>query len=67
MAFSFPAIAAGIAVAHWDLRSTTYVYGAIVITLAAAPTVAVAGRDEFGAAVRSKRTMTKRTRRELRP
>jgi MFS family permease len=44
LAFSVPAIAAGIAVAHWDLRSTTYVYGAIVIALAAATTVAVAGR-----------------------
>ncbi len=45
LAFSLPAIAAGIAVAHWDLRSTTYVYGATVAALAAATTVAVARQN----------------------
>jgi MFS family permease len=42
LAFGLPAIAAGIAVAHWDLRSTTYLYGTTVAALAAATTVAVA-------------------------
>jgi MFS family permease len=41
LAFSLPAIAAGIGAAHWGIWATTYVYGAIVIALAAATTVAV--------------------------
>ena len=45
LAFSLPAVAAGVAAAHWDLRSTTYVYGATVAALAAATTVAVARQN----------------------
>lgn len=41
LAFSVPAIAAGIAVAHWNLHSTTYVYGVVVMVLAATTTIAV--------------------------
>ena len=48
LAFSLPAIAAGIAIAHWDLRSTAYVYGAAVMALAMATTIAVARRRSRG-------------------
>jgi hypothetical protein len=41
LAFSIPAIIAGIAVTHYDLRDTTYVYGLVVMALAAVTTVAV--------------------------
>jgi MFS family permease len=45
LAFSLPAVAAGVAAAHWSLRSTTYVYGVIVMALALATTIAVARRQ----------------------
>jgi predicted MFS family arabinose efflux permease len=44
LAFSLPAIAAGVAVTRWGLRSTTYGYGLAVMTLALATTVAVSRR-----------------------
>jgi MFS family permease len=40
LAFSVPAIVAGVAVAHRGLRSTTYAYGAVVMALAVATTLA---------------------------
>jgi hypothetical protein len=45
LAFSLPAVAAGVAAAHWSLRSTTYVYGVTVMALALATTIAVARRQ----------------------
>jgi MFS family permease len=45
LAFSLPAVAAGVAAAHWSLRSTTYFYGVIVMALALATTIAVARRQ----------------------
>lgn len=45
LAFSLPAIAAGIAVAHSDLRSTTYVYGGAVMLLALVTTAALGRLD----------------------
>jgi predicted MFS family arabinose efflux permease len=44
LAFSLPAVAAGVAVTRWGLHPTTYAYGAAVMTLALATTVAVSGR-----------------------
>jgi MFS family permease len=44
LAFSLPAVAAGVAVAHWGLHPTTYVYGGVVMTLALATTLAVSIR-----------------------
>src|SRR5260370_19381957 len=35
LAFSVPALIAGVAVTHYGLRDTTYVYGIVVMTLAA--------------------------------
>jgi predicted MFS family arabinose efflux permease len=45
LAFSLPAVAAGVAAAHWSLRSTTYIYGVTVMALALATTIAVARRQ----------------------
>lgn len=44
LSFSVPTIIAGLAVAHYPLRSTTYVYGLAVMALAAMTTVAVSRR-----------------------
>ena len=41
LAFSVPALIAGVAVTHYGLRDTTYVYGIVVMTLAAMTAVAV--------------------------
>src|SRR5712692_3470906 len=41
LAFSVPALLAGVAVTHYGLRDTTYVYGIVVMTLAAMTAVAV--------------------------
>src|SRR5260370_21206326 len=35
LSFSVPALIAGVAVTHYGLRDTTYVYGIVVMTLAA--------------------------------
>jgi MFS family permease len=45
LAFSVPAIIAGIAAASYGLRDTTYGYGVVVIVLAALTTVAVSRRS----------------------
>ena len=45
LAFSVPAIIAGVAAAHYGLRDTTYGYGVVVIVLAALTTVAVSRRS----------------------
>ena len=44
LAFSLPTVAAGVAVTHWGLRSTTYGYGLSVVALALVTTVAVSRR-----------------------
>lgn len=44
LSFSVPTIIAGLAVAYYPLRSTTYVYGLAVMALAAMTTVAVSRR-----------------------
>jgi MFS family permease len=44
LAFSVPALIAGVAVTLYGLRDTTYVYGIVVMTLAAMTAVAVCGR-----------------------
>ena len=49
LSFSLPAVAAGLAAAHWGLRSTTYVYGIAVMALALATTIAVARRQPHAA------------------
>src|SRR5258708_23583200 len=41
LAFSVPALIAGVAVTHYGLRDTTYVYGIVVMTLAAMTAVSV--------------------------
>ena len=41
LAFSLPAIIAGVAVTHYSLRETTYVYGLVVMVLAAMTAVAL--------------------------
>jgi MFS family permease len=41
LAFSVPALIAGVAVTYYGLRDTTYVYGIVVMTLAAMTAVAV--------------------------
>ena len=41
LAFSVPALIAGVAVTHYGLRDTTYVYGVVVMILAAMTTVAL--------------------------
>jgi len=41
LAFSVPAFIAGVAVTHYGLRDTTYVYGIVVMTLATMTAVAV--------------------------
>src|SRR5260370_608548 len=41
LAFSLPAIIAGVAVTHYSLRETTYVYGLVVMVLAAMPAVSL--------------------------
>jgi len=41
LAFGLPALIAGVAVTHFGLRDTTYVYGLVVMALAAMTTVAV--------------------------
>jgi MFS family permease len=41
LSFSVPTVLAGIAVAHYPLRDTTYVYGVAVMALAAVTTIAV--------------------------
>src|SRR5258707_2934934 len=46
LAFSVPALIAGVAVTHYGLRDTTYVYGIVVMTLAAM--TAVSGRRPRG-------------------
>lgn len=43
-AFSVPAVLAGVAVSHYGLRSTTYVYGVVVMVLAAVTTIAISRR-----------------------
>jgi MFS family permease len=45
LAFSVPAIIAGVAAAHYGLRDTTYGYGVVVIVLAAMTTIAVSRRN----------------------
>jgi MFS family permease len=45
LAFSVPAIIAGVAATHYGLRDTTYGYGIAVIALAALTTVAVSRRS----------------------
>ena len=44
LAFGVPAIIAGVAVTLYGLRDTTYVYGVVVMALAAITTVAVSRR-----------------------
>ena len=44
LAFSVPAVIAGVALTRWDLADTTYVYGAVLIVLAGFTAFAV-GRD----------------------
>jgi MFS family permease len=44
LAFSLPAVVAGVAVTHWGLHPTTYAYGGVVMTLALATTLAVSIR-----------------------
>ena len=44
LAFSVPAVIAGVALTHWDLADTTYAYGAVLIVLAGLTAFAV-GRD----------------------
>jgi predicted MFS family arabinose efflux permease len=46
LAISVPTIAAGVATSHYGLNDTTYVYGAVVMVLAAATAVAVLRRRE---------------------
>jgi uncharacterized membrane protein len=46
LAFSVPAIIAGVAAAHYGLRDTTYGYGVVVIVLAAMTTIAVSRRSK---------------------
>jgi predicted MFS family arabinose efflux permease len=41
LAFSLPAIIAGVAVTHYSLRKTTYVYGLLVMFLAAMTALAL--------------------------
>src|SRR5258707_15041903 len=41
LAFSLPAIIAGVAVTHYSLRETTYVYGLVVMALSAITAVAL--------------------------
>lgn len=41
LAFSIPAVVAGVALTHYDLADTTYVYGAVLIALAAVTAWAV--------------------------
>ena len=49
VAISVPTVAAGVATTHYGLSDTTYVYGAIVMALAAATAVAVWRRTDAGA------------------
>src|SRR5258708_10548307 len=44
LAFSVPALIAGVAVTHYGLRDTTYVYGIVVMALAAMTAGAVSRR-----------------------
>jgi hypothetical protein len=50
LAFSVPAVVAGIALTRWDLADTTYVYGAVLIVLAGFTAFAV-GRDDSRASL----------------
>ena len=52
LSFSIPTIIAGFAVTRWPLRTTTYVYGLLVMILAVITTVAVARQKAGAAAVR---------------
>ncbi|HEX2090015.1 MAG TPA: MFS transporter [Actinomycetota bacterium] len=50
VSFSVPTVLAGLALARFPLRETTYVYGVIVMALAGATTVAVARRKTIAEA-----------------
>ena len=53
LAFSVPALIAGVAVTHYGLRDTTYVYGIVVMTLAAMTAVQIhLGRSGSGATMK---------------